>query len=166
MNVVFQSPGRTWFGTLTLSAEWQQELLDRARGASLNPHAEWWEEPHCDARFNAVRVELLAEVKRFWKRLRKAGHVFKYILVFERHQSGLPHCHFLLHEQGEPIPKRAIQAQWPFGHSNISIVGGKSARAAAPEKAAWYVVKYLTKSEQSRVIASLGYKPSKQNEVT
>jgi hypothetical protein len=155
--------GRTWFGTLTLTSDWQQELLDRAKLASDDPNAEWWEDPFCDERFNRVRLVLLEELKRYWKRLRKGGHKFKYLAVFERHKSGLPHVHFLLHEQSR-IRKADLQGQWPFGFSNVSIVGGRSRNAAAPEKAAWYVVKYLSKSVQARQIASLGYKPSKRSQ--
>jgi hypothetical protein len=158
-----ENGGRTWFGTLTLSAEWQAEFLDRARSIHCEPNASWWEEPHCDERFKLVRALLLKEVQRYWKRLRKDGHRFKYLVVFERHKSGLPHMHFLLHEQGRPILKRELEARWPYGHSKCVIVGGRSRRAAAPEKAAWYVVKYLSKSTQARQLASRGYKPIKRS---
>ena len=152
---------RTWFGTLTLSPTSQallvQRALDRSRAEPDGPQPDW-DNPQCDTRFAMVRDEFLVEVQRYWKRLRKAGHVFKYFLVFERHKSGLPHAHFLLHEQGEKITKRALQGQWPFGFTNVSIVGGRSKNAAAPERAAWYVAKYLSKSYQSRQVASLGYR--------
>lgn len=150
---------RTWFGTLTLSPESQREMLVRARLASDVPNAEWWDDPLCDARFAAVRRELVLECRRYWARIRKAGHHFKYFLVFERHKSGLPHMHFLLHEGSGPILKRELQAQWPWGFSNCHVVGGSAKQAVAPEKAAWYVAKYLSKSEQARQIASKGYRP-------
>lgn len=151
---------RTWFGTLTLSPDAQAEMLGRARALSPESgNADWWDDPSCDERFRLVRDVLLAEMQKYWKRLRKAGHRFKYFLVFERHKSGLPHMHWLLHEAEDPITKRAIQAQWPWGHSNVSIVGGRSKNAAAPNKAAWYVVKYLSKSVQARQIASHKYRP-------
>ena len=67
--------------------------------------------------------------------------------------------HFLLHEAGSPIAKAVLQAQWPLGFSKPKLVGGRSRDAAQPDKAAWYVVKYLSKSTQSRQIASKGYKP-------
>ena len=150
---------RTWFGTLTLTPEWQHEFLVRARLAHPDGEDPFWEDPKCDERFSAVRDLLLKEVQKYWKRLRKQGHEFSYFLVFERHKSGLPHMHFLLHEKDKPITKRAIQGQWPYGFSNVSIVGGRSKHAAAPDKAAWYVVKYLSKSAQARQIASKGYRP-------
>lgn len=155
---------RTWFGTLTLRPDVQQELKQRAIEKWMldNPTSkvpDWFEDMTCDKQFALVRNELLLEIQKYWKRLRKAGHAFKYFVVFERHKSGLPHVHFLLHEQDKPIRKRDLQGQWPLGHSNVSIVGGKSRNAAAPEKAAWYVSKYLSKSYQSRQLASRGYVP-------
>lgn len=154
---------RTWFGTLTLTPDWQRELLQRAREAHPQPNAEWWEDTTCEERFAAVRDQFLAEVQRYWKRLRKAGHRFKYFLVFEPHKSGLPHAHWLLHEQDGPIRKRELQAQWPLGVTHVAIVGGRSKRSAGPEKAAFYVAKYLSKSVQSRQIASSLYRPSKKH---
>lgn len=153
---------RTWFGTLTANPAFQAELKQRAlerwsedqSGSAIPP---WWDEPKCDERFRLVRDEFLAEVQKFWKRLRKDRHSFSYLVVFERHKSGLPHAHFLCHEKFAPITKRALQERWPFGHSNASVVGGRSRQAAAPEKAAWYVVKYLSKAVQARQVASLCY---------
>ena len=162
-----ESGRRTWFGTLTLRPEIQQEFVQRAferwaEGQPTGARPAWWDDAKCDERFRLVRAVCLEETQRYWKRLRKAGHRFKYFLVFERHKSGLPHMHFLLHEQGEPIRKAQLQAQWAWGFSNVSIVGGKSRNAAAPEKAAWYVVKYLSKSYQARQVASRLYRPAKR----
>lgn len=154
---------RTWFGTLTLTPAWQEEILWLARENSDEPNALWWEEPKCEERFRLVREVLLKEVQKYWKRLRKAGHAFNYLVVFERHKSGLPHMHFLLHEKKAPVRKKDLQIQWHLGFSNCTIVGGKSSRSAAPERAAWYVVKYLSKSSQSRQLASAGYRPKKRS---
>ena len=170
---------RTWFGTFTLDENGQEMFDDLAKGQSSAPNADWWDHTVpvsywcnrrkkvvavdafvCDERFRLVCDELYLEMRRYWARLRKAGYRFKYFLVFERHKSGLPHMHFLLHEQGSPIPKRVIQAHWPWGFSNVSIVGGRSKHAAAPSKAAWYVAKYLSKSVQARQLASRGYRPA------
>lgn len=152
---------RTWFGTLTLSVASHDIIVARARFRSDDPNASWWDDPKCDERFARVRDELQLECRRYWARLRKAGHRFKYFLVFERHKSGLPHMHFLLHEESSPILKRVLQEQWPWGFSKPKLVGGRSRDAAHPLKAAWYVVKYLSKSTQSRQIASKGYKPAR-----
>lgn len=166
MNVTEQAQAqgrRTWFGTLTLSLEAQAEFVRRARLRHPDPSAEWWSEPHCDERFAAVRVEFLREVQKYWKRLRFSGEQFKYLLVFERHKSGLPHAHFLLHEEAKPLLKRRMRSQWPWGFFQASLVGGRARNAAAPSKAAWYAVKYLTKSHQARVVASRGYAPKKRD---
>lgn len=158
-----ETGSRTWFGTLTLSPDAQLEFLSRAMRASEEREAEWWSDPKCDVRFAAVRKEFLREVQRYWKRLRKEGYKFKYLLVFERHNSGLPHAHFLLHELAGPMLKRRLRAQWPWGFFQAKLVGGKALDAPAPERAAWYAVKYLTKSQQARVVASRCYKPKKRS---
>ena len=157
-----EAGNRTWFGTLTLDPEWQARLLSRARDKHPEPQAPWWADPRCDERFKAVRNEFLVEVQKYWKRLRKHGARFRYMLVFEQHKSGLPHAHFLLHEENGPILKKSLRAQWPLGFFQASLVGGRARNAAAPDKAAWYAVKYLTKSAQARLVASRGYCPDKR----
>lgn len=155
--------GRTWFGTLTLTPDAQGVMLDRAKLRSdEDANDEMWSDPFCDVRFNSVRRELHLEVRRAFARLRKCGHRFSYMLVFERHlgggaSHGLPHMHFLLHEKGPPIRKLEIQSQWPWGFSNCKLVGGKAKDAPHPAKAAFYVAKYLGKSKQARQIASKDY---------
>ena len=151
---------RSWFGTLTLTPAWQEELRQRAisrdgeNPAGANPN---WDAPECNVAFQLVRDELIRELQRYWKRLRKQGHRFIYFLVVEKHKSGLPHAHWLLHETAEPIRKSELQKQWPFGHSNCSLVGGRSKRSVSAKRAAWYVAKYLSKSSLARQIASTGY---------
>jgi hypothetical protein len=154
---------RTWFGTLTLDSEAQADLARRAFDEWRKQHPDepdgFWLDPQCDYRFSLVRPFLVADLQRYWKRLRKAGHRFSYLVAIERHKSGQPHLHWLLHETASPIRKRELQAQWPFGYSKVVIVGGRSKRSASPKRAAFYVVKYLSKSNQSRQIASAGYRP-------
>lgn len=128
-----------------------------ARVASRDPLAPYWWDENCDARFRAVTDQVYREVQKMWKRLRKAGASFTYITVFERHKSGLPHVHFLLHEQGEPVLKRTIQQQWPHGFSSVKLVSSK--RGKSLEAACWYVAKYLSKSMLARVRASQRYRP-------
>ena len=151
---------RTWFGTLTADPDHQAAMLQAAL-RRIGPDV-GWDNADCETRFTALRAEFLRETQKYWKRLRKEGHCFRYFFVVERHRSGLPHGHFLLHEEKEPIRKTAIQAAWNWGFSNVSIVGGKAKQSAAPERAAWYVAKYLSKSSQARVIASQGYRPAKR----
>lgn len=160
MHQTEAAPGRTWFGTLTLDPEGQGILADRARSVSDDPSIDW-ENAKCDARFAAVRDQLVLECRRYWARLRKSGHRFKYLLVFERHKSGLPHMHFLLHEHSGPIRKALLEQQWPWGFSKPKLVGSAK-RQIPPKQAAFYVAKYLSKDTQARQIASNGYRPSKR----
>lgn len=159
--------GRTWFGTLTLSPSSQDDLRQRALEAWAIAHAdsseapEWFDDPQCDHRFKLLRDQLQIDLAKYWKRLRAKGHSFRYFVVTERHRSGLPHLHWLLHEQGPPITKRALEAEWPYGHTKVVLVGGRSRNTAGPEKAAWYVAKYLSKDYQSRQIASRLYRPER-----
>ena len=155
--------GRTWFGTLTCDADWQSELLLRAMKRSKEPSADWWKVDNCQERYRLVTREFLAEVQKYWKRLRNDGHSFKYLAVFEPHKSGKPHCHFLLHElKGDSILKRELRERWPCGFIAAKLVGGTARQAPDPNKAAWYVVKYLSKYNQSRMLASKGYIPEKR----
>ena len=113
----------------------------------------------CEAAYNELTRIMLHEIQKYWKRLRNAGHAFKYIVVFEPHKSGRPHAHFLLHElQGDRILKRELRSAWPCGFFQAKLVGaGREA-----DKPAWYVVKYLSKSRQTRIRASKGYVPEKR----
>ena len=146
-------------------------LVQRAYDSwrAWHPHDDdsFWRDDECLHRLDVMRPFLVADLQRYWKRLRKAGHSFKYFVVVEPHpgrgahraHKGLPHLHWLLHEQGDPIRKRELQAKWPFGFSKVVIVGGRSKRAADPKKAAAYVAKYLSKCPQARQMASEGYRP-------
>lgn len=171
--------GRTWFGTLTLDAAALIAIGDRARLASDEPEAPWWDDVRptsyfcrkrkkvvtvrghiCDRRFALMRDQLILECRRMWARLRKRGHKFSYLLVFERHKSGEPHMHFLLHEKGSPILKRQLAEQWPHGFTKIKLVGAAKRQVPA-DQAAFYVAKYLAKDFQARQIASKGYGKNK-----
>lgn len=102
--------------------------------------------------FVELCAELGREVTLMLKRLRKqTGVTFKYLLVFEKHKSGLPHCHMLMHEQSSDSPLRhaALTAQWKLGYSKFKL--------CESVKSAWYVSKYLAKSVEARVRASLRY---------
>lgn len=163
---------RTWFGTLTLRPEalaaikvrvFQEWAQSQKQASSAPP--DWMDDPKCDFRFGLLRDQLVGECQRYWKRLRAAGHRFKYFLVFERHKSGEPHMHWLLHEEGEPILKRHLTSQWPLGFAKVKLVGRKKRQHVSPERAAWYVAKYLGKAVQSRQIASRSYRPSRKRDV-
>lgn len=87
------------------------------------------------------------------KRIRKnTGARFRYLSVFERHKSGLPHMHFMLHERDafHGVTKRQIQSEWPHGFSNVRLIedSGSAIR---------YVCKYISKDAVCRIRASLKY---------
>lgn len=165
------SSGRTWFGTLTMRPESREQLQQAVfeRWAEQQPEGavsmpDWLESPVCEHRFSLERDEFKRYAQKYWKRLRKAGHRFKYWITFEQHKDGFPHAHWLLHEgdADRPIRKRALQENWPWGFTKVNLVqGGHLTRS--PGKAAFYVAKYITKYPQGRMCASQGYtKAAKQ----
>jgi len=135
---------RTWFVTLTLRPEEQY----RALAAGLRK-AGFDGEP-CDE-FRARVVEIGAWLTLALKRLRKkTGARLRYVVVYERHKTGLPHVHLLIHEQDRGGVKYAdIQYMWPHGYI--------SAKLVADNKQAGYVTKYLSKDAAARVRASVRY---------
>jgi hypothetical protein len=126
---------RTWFITFTVSPD------HRYRLSLLAGSSEW----------SALWERVSAELTLSLKRLRKAGHAFRYLAVGEAHKDGFPHVHMLLHERGAAITKRQIEAEWRLGFSRVKLIVGEPARAAA------YVAKYLAKDAASRVRASREY---------
>lgn len=90
-----------------------------------------------------------AELTKYFKRLRKSGLKFRYVLVTEAHKDGYPHYHALIHEGFSQIPKSRLQAEWPYGFTQFKLV--KDA------KAAYYITKYLVKDARTRIRASGKY---------
>lgn len=155
MRAEAQTASRVWFGTLTLSpAEHYKALCESASRRNLpiselgSSDLEW--------RARVAGVSRLATL--YFKRLRKHGAVFRYILVFERHKSGLPHCHLLVFEYANPVRKRLLQEQWSHGFSSFKLVD-----ADEMNKAAYYAAKYLMKDATTRVRASLNFGASDIN---
>lgn len=141
---------RTWFGTLTVRPEDRFRLRMKAE---LRAKKRGWEplaEMDPDEAFKKVVDEHNREITLFFKRVRKESAArLKYLLVAEKHKSGDPHFHLLLHEQSIPVRKELLERQWPLGFSSWRLVqGGKSA---------FYVCKYLAKDAQTRVRASVRY---------
>lgn len=140
---------RTWFGTLTLNPSslhsLEAETRVRLRRAAVNPDKlpgdEIWRE--------LVRT-IGKELTKFLKRVRKNSQArLRYVAVYERHKSGVPHIHLLIHEYETPVPYRVLQAAWKLGFTHFKLVDSR--------KAATYVSKYLSKSLCARVRASQGY---------
>jgi hypothetical protein len=134
------SSERTWFGTLTLSAEEQYRASVIAGGTSFGE------------RHSAISEWLTLYLKRVRK---QSGARFRYCLVGEAHKSGLPHYHMLLHERdaGSPVRYRTLQGQWPHGFSNWKV----AEHGAADGRLPWYIAKYLAKSALVRIRASKDY---------
>ena len=140
---------RTWMGTLTLSPGAHQYFLDRARvrwkargNGDFDKEGAW-------SQFRERHREISSDITKFVKRLReKHKGKLRFLLVVEAHKSGLPHYHMLVHEDGTPLRYAALRSEWPHGFTKWKL---------CDPKAAAYVCKYLTKSSQARVRASLGY---------
>lgn len=124
---------RTWFCTFTISPEWRFRFASRAK--SMDYHKSYG--------------EISKEITKYFKRLRKAGFKFRYLLVAEAHKDGYPHLHALIHEVSAPIPKRWLQAEWPYGYTTFKLV--------EDQRAARYISKYLAKDTRARVRASQHY---------
>lgn len=96
-------------------------------------------------------------VTRYLKRLRKAGFVFRYLIVAEPHRDGFPHYHGLIFVSGRSEGMfAALSEEWLEGFSKVATV--KDARALK------YVCKYLSKENYARVRASkfFGVDPNAQ----
>lgn len=141
---------RTWFATYTLSPHEQYLALLRARENCAARDVMF--ERLTEAEQFRARVKAISpEFTRYWKRVRKNSNSpkMKYFWVAEKHQTGLPHFHALVHEKGEPIRKAVLREAWNVGFSTFKLVEGKYA--------ARYVCKYISKDAASVVRSSLGY---------
>lgn len=141
---------RTWFGTLTLRPEMHFRCLAIAAnklavGQSGVHHAD-------DEAFKEVVKPLTAEFQRYMKRLRKNHSGLRYLATVEKHVSGLPHMHVLVHETGEAVTHRALSSAWHWGFTKYKLVPSGDERRASR-----YVCKYLTKSLLTRIVASRSY---------
>lgn len=149
------SASRTWFGTLTLSPEAQFRCISEARAKTRARRAEDWDKLQVASPADAWRYQLkplVHEWQCFIKRLRKQVGGLRYMLVVERHKSGLPHLHCLIHETCSPIRHRVLTEKWKWGFSSFKLVAGEDEKRAAA-----YVCKYLTKAVTGKVVASGGY---------
>lgn len=146
--------GRTWLGTITLSAESHFMMMCRASDRLRKSAVQWRKLSEAEQLAERHR-ECSRELTLWLKRVREeSGVALRYLLVMEKHKSGLPHYHVLIHEGAQPVVKRVLQSQWHLGFTNFKLV---EAEATSHAKAAWYVSKYLTKSIEARVRASVRY---------
>lgn len=154
-QVEIASAPRTWFGTLTMGPT--EHALMRYRASSrLWRGGTDIELLSAREQFEELCKEFGVEVTLWLKRIRKKlKGKLRYLLVFERHKSGLPHAHILVHDidESNPVRHAALTAEWKLGFTKFKLCEAIGETA----KAAWYVAKYLSKSCESRVRASLRY---------
>lgn len=146
---------RTWFGTLTLAPERHFEFLTRTRARLAKQYVDLESLSEVE-QFEEREREISREIQLMWKRLRKGGAQFRFILVCETHKTGLPHYHCLVHEVGDPVRHNVLKRAWPHGFTKWKLCD------AADRKVAWYVCKYLTKETRARVRASVAYGVERQ----
>lgn len=137
---------RTWMATFTF----RPDVVDQARNRVLRASDISVSQVECEAErmFQAMEAELAKELTLYWKRLRKAGARVRYLLVAEAHKSGVPHYHALVHEYADPVLKKALRSHWLCGFTTFKLVDVSAAN---------YVTKYMVKSMNARVRASVRY---------
>lgn len=145
---------RTWFGTLTLCPAERTRILAEARERMMRFGADFDKEDGLE-QFRRLCRQLGERLTRYIKRVRKAsGARMRYLFVVERHRSGDPHLHCLLHEcaDSEPVRKALLEAQWEaHGYSAWRLI------PLDDGKPCFYVCKYLSKEAHARVRASTRY---------
>lgn len=154
---------RTWYGTLTLSPDVHHTALLRARAREWAQGVDYETLPQSE-RWALLVAQIQLEHTKYLKRIRsetlqKCGlrdvpsvRAFRYLLVTERHASGVPHFHMLVHEVSPDIPVRKRTLDWQY---RLGLV--RQWRLVDDTYPAGYVSKYLSKDALSRVRASLGY---------
>lgn len=142
---------RTWFGTLTVDPDHHFLALSRVRAAC---HEQGYSFDDLDEvkRFALLVKEHGRELTLYVKRLRKYSQVrIRYLIVAEKHKSGLPHFHMLIHERGGEIKHKLLSAEWHLGFEKWRLTS-----TLEPQKAL-YLCKYLSKDLTARVRASQSY---------
>lgn len=154
---------RTWFGTLTFTPAEHEQALRHAMERCWNDGIDY--QKLIESEQIAVNAAaLMPFVQQFFKRLRKGAKPspdrpngrppakFRYLLVFEPHESGLVHFHLLLHEtSATPVLKADLEAQWGTRLSHWRLV------PTGDKRAVWYCCKYLSKEAAYKPRASLQY---------
>lgn len=152
-GVELRRASRSWFGTLTLNPEahFRCEVVARKR---LLRGGTVWESLRPEDRYGETCHEISQALTRYLKRIRKeSGATLKYMACFEKHRSGFPHLHVLVHEYsgGGEVKKRQLDSQWKLGFTHFRLVD-----ADQTGRAAMYVAKYISK-DGGRVRSSIRY---------
>lgn len=148
-----RSAARSWFGTLTMSPEIHYRVMVSARLEASATSVPWESLPP-DERWRRVALTSLKEVTKYVKRVRKEANVpFRYVVVTERHKSGLPHFHALVHEiELKPVRHSTLSKQWHLGFEKWRLVKPVEGKDVAD-----YVAKYVAIEAAARIRASQGY---------
>lgn len=148
----YRQSARTWFSTLTLNPAAHTTMLYRA-ALRLSKSGVKIDSLTDAEQFFERETESYRELQKWLKRLRKNSQSeLRYLAITEKHKSGLPHYHVLLHEVDPARPvryDRHLKGSWSLGFDQFKLVS--DARAAV------YAVKYLSKSPEARVRASAHY---------
>lgn len=142
---------RTWFSTFTLAPEAQWLLTARADAWSASRAVPWFELSNREQYAAKCRL-LRTDFQLYMKRVRKTAVGLRFCLVAELHKSGLPHLHAVIHETTTPVRHRVLRDCWTAGFSTHKLVPLDEARQTAR-----YVAKYLTKSSDVKIVASIRY---------
>jgi len=141
---------RNWFCTLTYrpEAHFRNTLIavDIAAKAGVDYYA-----LNADDQFRYQCRVVTRDIQLFVKRLRKNSRAdLRYIAVIERHKSGHPHVHMIIHEVDvlKPVRYAVLSGAWHDGFSRFKLCDERTSR---------YISKYLTKDYASRVQCSVSY---------
>lgn len=141
---------RTWFATFTLRPEEHFRHLSLARqkydaeGGNLDNAS--------DAEIFKARCKpLIREFQLYMKRVRKSAAGLRFMLVIEKHKTGLPHLHAFIHEAQNRVTHKTLTNAWHLGFTTFKLVDSSEPQAAR------YITKYLTKSVLNRLCASSYY---------
>lgn len=158
---------RTWFVTLTMNpATHQRTFMEQM---AIKNSSGWLDTDFdTEAMEWKLRASGASSLLTAWlKRVRSRsdygeGIGLRYVAVTEKHKSGLPHLHLMLHETAGSLTYRRICDKWTDGYrfKGKHVAGHGFADASLVrdvKKCAWYVAKYVTKDSLTRMRASQNY---------
>jgi hypothetical protein len=139
---------RTWFCTFTLNPESQYELKIETAARLRNGGTDYWSLPWED-RKKEFEKTVVRHMTLYIKRLRKKAKL-RYAYVLERHKSGIPHVHAIIHEMDARMLKYAnVSSTWKLGFEKCKLIDES-------DEAAQYIAKYIAK-DGTRMRASFRY---------
>lgn len=150
-----RAASRTWFGTLTLSPEMHMRAHALAIRYCRQALCSDFESETPGKQFSLRHAVISKWMTKWLKRVRKqSGVKLRYCLVAEAHKSGLPHYHCVVHQCHPEMRVKYVHLRgtYDLGFCKFNLVESDDYG-----KSAAYVAKYLAKSAQARVRASLRY---------